>query len=71
MKELMRLKKDLDYAYGQNKLSEETSRFCVIAVTRGNLGTSAALGDEKRDLKSSPHDLPTIFRIKNTHTKKN
>ena len=27
---------DLDYAYGQLKLSEETSRQCVFALTGGN-----------------------------------
>ena len=28
-------KRDLDYAYGQMKLSEETSRQCVFAITGG------------------------------------
>ena len=27
---------DLDYAYGQLKLSDETSRQCVVATTGGN-----------------------------------
>ena len=32
-KELMILKIDLDYAYGQMMLSGETSRQCVLAIT--------------------------------------
>ena len=35
-KELMMSKIDLDYAYGQMMLSEETSRQCLFAITRGN-----------------------------------
>ena len=35
-KELMLSKTDLDYAYGQMMLSEETSRQCVFAITGGN-----------------------------------
>ena len=34
-KELMISKIDLDYAYGQMKLSEETSRQCVFAIPGG------------------------------------
>ena len=34
--ELKISKIDLDYAYGQMMLSEETSRRCVIAITGGN-----------------------------------
>ena len=30
----------LDYAYGQMKLSDETSRQCVFAITRGKLSGS-------------------------------
>ena len=33
--QLLRSKIDLDYAYGQMKLSEETSRQCVFALTGG------------------------------------
>ena len=35
-KELRISKVDLDYAYGQMMLSEETSRQCVFAITGGN-----------------------------------
>ena len=35
-KKLMMSKIDLDYAYGQMMLSEETSRQCVFAITGGN-----------------------------------
>ena len=35
-KELMISKIDLDYAYGQMKLSKETSLQCVFAKTGGN-----------------------------------
>ena len=35
-KELMISKIDIDYAYGQMKLSKETSRQCVFAKTGGN-----------------------------------
>ena len=35
-KELRISKIDLDYAYGQMMLSEETSRQCVFAITGGN-----------------------------------
>ena len=35
-KELMISKIDLDYAYGQMILSEETSSQCVLAITGGN-----------------------------------
>ena len=35
-KELIISKIDLDYAYGQMKLSKETSRQCVFAITGGN-----------------------------------
>ena len=35
-KELRISKIDLDYAYGQMKLSKETSRQCVFAITGGN-----------------------------------
>ena len=34
--QLFMSKIDLDYAYGQMKLSEETSRQCVLALTGGN-----------------------------------
>ena len=34
--QLFMSKIDLDYAYGQRKLSEETSRQCVFALTGGN-----------------------------------
>ena len=34
--QLFMSKIDLDYAYGQMKLSEETSRQCVFALTGGN-----------------------------------
>ena len=34
-KELMMSKIDLDYAYGQKKISKETSRQCVFAIAGG------------------------------------
>ena len=44
-KKLMISKIDLDYAYGQMMLSEETSRQCIFAITGG---TSAAITDSKK-----------------------
>ena len=38
-KKLMISKIDLDYAYGQMMLSEETSRQCVFAITGGNFSS--------------------------------
>ena len=40
---------DLVYAYGQMKLSEETSRHCVFALTGGNF---ADITDSKKDLRT-------------------
>ena len=46
-KKLMISKIDLDYAYGQMMLSEETSRQCVFAITGGG-ETSAPITDSKK-----------------------
>ena len=40
-------KRDLDYAYGQMRLSAETSRHCVFALTGGKL--------QKRVLRTCRH----------------
>ena len=51
---------DLDYAYGQMKLSEETSRQCVFALTGGNF--SGYYRFKKGFLGLA--DIPTIFQEK-------
>ena len=48
---------DLDYTYGQMKLSEETSRQCVFALTGGNFSGFYGLAD-----------IPTIFQEKYDRT---
>ena len=49
-KELMMSKIDLDYAYGQMKLSKETSRQCVFAITGGKFSDTT---DSRRDFTVS------------------
>ena len=51
-------KLDLDYAYGQKKLSEETSRQCVFALTGGTF--SGYYRFKKRFYGLA--DIPTIFQ---------
>ena len=51
---------DLDYAYGQMKLSEETSRQCVFALTRGNF---SGYYKHKKGFYGLA-DIPTIFQEK-------
>ena len=51
---------NLDYAYGQMKLSEETSRQCVFAITGGNF--SGYYRFKKRFYGLA--DIPTIFQEK-------
>ena len=51
---------DLDYAHGQMKLSEETSRQCVFAVTGGNFSGYYRF---KKGLYGLA-DIPTIFQEK-------
>ena len=51
---------DLDYAYGQMKLSEETSRQCVFALTRGNF---SGYYKYKKGFYGLA-DIPTIFQEK-------
>ena len=51
--QLFMSKIDLDYAYGQMKLSEETSRQCAFALTGENLVAVI-------DFKKSSTDLPTF-----------
>ena len=49
--ELVILKTDLDYAYGERKLWDETSRHSVLALTGGIL---AATTDSKKDYRDQP-----------------
>ena len=51
---------DLDYAYGQMKLSEETSRQCVFALTEGNFSGYYRFKKGFYGLA----DIPTIFQEK-------
>ena len=51
---------DLDYAYGQMKLSEETSRQCVFAITGGNFSGYYRFKKGFYGLA----DIPTIFQEK-------
>ena len=51
---------DLDYAYGQMKLSEETSRQCVFALTGGNFSGYYRFKQGFYELA----DIPTIFQNK-------
>ena len=53
---------DLDYACGQMKLSEETSRQCVFAITGGNL---TDIADSKKGCTVSPI-YPQYFKKKLT-----
>ena len=55
---------DLDYAYGQKKVSEETSRQCVFALTRGNFSGCYRFKKGFYGLA----DIPTIFQEKNNRT---
>ena len=61
-KELMISKIDLDYAYGQIKVSKETNRQCVSAKTGGN---SADITDSKRDFTVLPISQ-RYFKIERT-----
>ena len=51
---------DLDYAYGQTKLSEETSRQCVFALTGGKFSGYYRFKKGFYGLA----DIPTIFQEK-------
>ena len=59
-KELMMSKIDLDYAYGQMMLSEETSIQCVFAITGGNFSGYYRFKKGFYGLA----DIPTIFQEK-------
>ena len=59
-KELRMSKIDLDYAYGQMMLSDETSRQCVFAITGGNFSGYYRF---KRGFYGLA-DIPTIFQEK-------
>ena len=59
-KELMMSKIDIDYAYGQMKLSKETSRQCVFAITGGKFSGYYRFKNEFYGLA----DIPTIFQKK-------
>ena len=54
---------DLDYAYGQMKQSEETSRQCVFALTGGNF--SGYCSFKKKGFTDSPI-YPPYFKKKLT-----
>ena len=58
--QLFMSKIDLDYAYGQMKLSEETSRQCVFALTGGNFSGYYRFKKGFYGLA----DIPTIFQEK-------
>ena len=58
--QLFMSKIDLDYAYGQMKLSDETSRQCVFALTGGNF--SGYYRFKKGFYRLA--DIPTIFQEK-------
>ena len=58
----MTSKIDLDYAYGQMKLSEETSRQCVLAIAGGNFSGYYRFKKGFYGLA----DIPTIFQEKLT-----
>ena len=58
--ELMMSKIDLDYAYGQMKLSKETSRQCVFAITGGKFSGYYRFKKGFYGLA----DIPTIFQEK-------
>ena len=60
--QLFMSKIDSDYAYGQMKLSKETSRQCVFAITGENL---ADITDSERDLTVLPI-YPQYFKKKLT-----
>ena len=59
-KELRISKIDLDYAYGQMMLSEETSRQCVFAINGGNFSGYYRFRKGFYGLA----DIPTIFQEK-------
>ena len=59
-KELNISRIDLDYAYGQMKLSKETSRQCVFAITGGNFSGYYRFKKGFYGLA----DIPTIFQEK-------
>ena len=58
--QLFMSKIDLDYAYGQMKLSEETSRQCVFALTGGNFSGHYRFKKGFFGLA----EIPTIFQGK-------
>ena len=59
-KELMISKIDLDYAYGQKKLSKKTSRQCVFEITGGNLSRYYRFKEGFYGFA----DVPTLFKQK-------
>ena len=59
-KELNKSKIDLDYTYGQMKLSKETSRQCVFALTGGKFSSYNRFRKRFYGLA----DIPTIFQEK-------
>ena len=59
-KELMMSKIDLDYTYGQMKLSKDTSRQCVFAITGGKFSGYYRFKKGFYGLA----DIPTIFQEK-------
>ena len=63
-KELMISKIDLDYAHGQIKLSKETSRQCVFAITGGKISGYYRF----KKVFFGLADIPTIFQEKINRT---
>ena len=59
-KELMMSKIDLDYAYGQMKLSKETSQQCVFAITGGKFNGYYRF----KKIFYGLVDIPTLFQEK-------
>ena len=55
-------KTDLEYAYGQLTLSEETSKHCNFAKTGGNMNGYYRFRKRFHGLS----DVPTIFQIRQT-----
>ena len=58
--QLFMSKIDLDFAYGQMKLSEKTSRQCVFAITGAKFSD---ITDSKKGFYGLA-DIPTIFQEK-------
>ena len=67
-RQLFMSKIDLDYAYGQMKLSEETSRQCIFALTGGKLSGYYRFKKMFYGLADIPTTLHIHIRIHITYT---